>query len=167
MEDYGIIDDYFKWLYEKTHLSVSYFSSIEKMFDYEFVSYIEHDDVRMADAAGLRKEYAEYKGLSQDVVDYILDSKPISVLEVLIALSERMSAEISADGDGFTYFIDIVDNMGILAAEPNEVPEICQEFVERLYPYCGMAFRLNNPKEDQRDIDLWYQMQAYLIENDL
>ena len=45
--------------------------------------------------------------------------------------------------------------------------EIVASWLDRTYSYDGEGglFPLRNPDYDQRDAEIWYQMQAYLEEN--
>lgn len=98
---------------------------------------------------------------------------PCSFLEFLIGLSYRIEDVI-----GIPYeesFWEMIDNLDLLEfdddhldlGECGTVDDTITIFLNRRYARNGVGglFPLRNPKEDQRKVEVWYQMQAYLIEN--
>ena len=51
--------------------------------------------------------------------------------------------------------------------EWENIDEILNKFIDRTYRASGYGglFPLRHSKEDQRKVEIWYQMAAYLIEN--
>jgi hypothetical protein len=97
-----------------------------------------------------------------------------SVLEMLIALAQRAAFE-----DGGTirdWFWEMLSNAGIHMAETTDknfdknvaskVEFILKRVMDRRYGWNGYGgfFPLNHPKEDQRKVEIWYQLNAYLLD---
>ena len=60
-----------------------------------------------------------------------------------------------------------MENLEIINAGPFLINEAFQMINERSYAFDGYGglFPLRKPHQDQRNIEIWYQMQAYLMEN--
>ena len=95
-------------------------------------------------------------------------------LEFLVGLSERMAFLMDEENIGF-YFWQIVRNLRLLGLTDEVfeekrgeffVEEAMQRVFDRSYGSDGDGglFPLRYPREDQRDVDIWYQMQAWLGE---
>jgi len=167
---------YLQWLYgqvdnerEKAP-SRSHWSIFRLLFKTEFVWIIANDDNRVEDGKALR--YAFLHELGLDTVDRDWMETGCSFLEMLIALSSRCAFE--ADGttqEWFWHFMETLDlaiytdNMQI----PHEdVEEILNTVIYRTYRRDGTGglFPLRHSRRDQKDVEIWYQMNAYLIENE-
>jgi hypothetical protein len=73
--------------------------------------------------------------------------------------------------DWFWEFLENLDLSGFDDSEeidPADVAEILDRFIWRTYNRNGEGgiFPLKNPRSDQRDVELWYQLAAYIREND-
>jgi hypothetical protein len=57
-------------------------------------------------------------------------------------------------------------NLGILGADESTIRERAERMVARGYDENGNGglFPLKNPKEDQRKVEVWMQLNAYIIE---
>lgn len=102
-----------------------------------------------------------------------------SILELLIGLAKRMS-EIISDKRLDEWFWEILNNWlwnlktmcddGYYSNENNGDIEICKRIKilnDRKYRSNGQngLFPLRRPQSDQREIELWFQMQKYISEN--
>ena len=89
-----------------------------------------------------------------------------SVLEMMVALSLRASYQ---SGDEAAWWFDIFSkNLG-LGSSPSKAKNIIRVLNKRHYNsdgYGGM-FPLNYPEADQREVEIWYQLAAYILENEL
>jgi hypothetical protein len=93
------------------------------------------------------------------------------MLELLIGLSRRLS--FVADGEPFDWFWQLMENLGLEKYNDNtvipekEVDGILDEVIWRTYKRNGSGglFPLRKATEDQRDVELWYQLSAYLLEH--
>ena len=99
-----------------------------------------------------------------------------SVLEMLIALAGRVAFEDDFEGSSLEWFWRLINNLelGKYSDDVYEisisegVDEIANRLNERTYSWTGAGglFPLNFAQEDQRHVELWYQLSAYLLEAD-
>lgn len=98
---------------------------------------------------------------------------PCSVLEVLIALSNR--AEFDTDMPAKDWFWIFITNLGlsdfktISKSEERTVNRILEIFIFRMYDYSGYGglFPLREPLENQKELEIWYQFNRYLDDQGL
>lgn len=141
------------------------------MHEKEFVYVIANDDSRMQDAHDVRLDYFREFQVKPYVTTDVLG--PISVLEILIALSKRMSfMTIATPGDlawGLLQNLELNGYSGrVSRRQAEEIDDILERLIWRQYTPDGQGgfFPLAWPEEDQRSIELWYQMATYLAENE-
>lgn len=92
------------------------------------------------------------------------------MLEMLIALSRRLSFE--ADGEPRAWFWHLMRNVRLDAITDDgsysekDVDKILDSIIWRTYEPSGKGglFPLRDAKEDQTQIELWYQLAAYLTQ---
>lgn len=170
---------YFEWLYSQVaslrtrDKTRTYLSMLRMMHNREFVWVVQRDDNRIGDALYTRQEFIrEY---TEEDLDSLWGTLGCSFLEMLIALCHRL--EFSTDISVKDWFWKLVENMDLAVARDSNFDEKMERHVEkaiervifRTYSPKGKGglFPLKYPKEDQREVEIWYQMQAYMIENDL
>lgn len=137
------------------------------MHSIEFVWLIPNDDNRAEDGRQLRREWAEEMDIS---VDPTWLAVGCSFLEMLIALARRLAFE--GDGDPHIWFWHLLDNLNLVRCtdrsrcDPREVEDIVNTVIWRTYDRNGRGglFPLRRPRKDQRNVELWYQMNAYLLD---
>lgn len=127
------------------------------------------DTNRMADAIDLRTQYLN--GEHREDLDgfKVFPSSLPSVLEILVSLSSRMAYQLPDEFDESWCFTTLVGNL-FKGVDTNEVKEIYDRLVmfkTRTYGPDGFGglFPLKNPTKDQRKVEIWYQMMAYILEN--
>lgn len=174
----GTIDDrYFEWLYShigsvrNRNPSRSWWGLSRQLYQTPFTWFVPNDDNRIADGLELRNEFVdEYgEGIPEAWVDL-----ECSVFEMLLALSRRVSFE--AAGTPSDWFWTFMDNMDLRMWTDKlyslEVEQIIDQaiatLVERTYRDDGQGglFPLKYPTEDQRNVEIWYQMSSYLLEHE-
>lgn len=108
----------------------------------------------------------------------ILQDKPCSVLEMLIALAVRIEQDLmydSEEGDRTAqWFWEMIVNMGLGSQydrnyNPAYVNSCIEKFIRREYDADGRnggIFILNNPRRDLRYVEIWYQAMWWLTEID-
>lgn len=179
-----IEQDYFHWLCEAInadHERDSYWLVLKDLHRRSFVPMIEHDDNRESDGLELREEYL--RDIQADKYDRI--SGDCSILEMMIALAKRMDFETSAVFDGGSpknqtsyWFWDMMHNLKLDLADDatysqiggrEYVDAVVDDLVNREYEADGSGglFPLTTAYEDQRDVEIWYQMAAYLNEREV
>lgn len=146
-----------------------------------FYPLIPNDDNRCEDGKQLRDRFCDEEG-GQHALSLCPDG-PCTVLEMLIGLSFRLEFETAnscwekTPSDWFWILIDNLglskarhdpDRGGILRhAEIEDIRNRIEIFLERRYDDNGYGglFPLARPKQDQREVEIWYQMSAYILEN--
>lgn len=158
-------DEYLRFLislvYDERYFSVSYNKLFKKLYDTEFVSVMLMDENRASDALKLRDGFGDI-------------CHPCSVLEVLIALSNRceeqiMHNDIQGNRMGL-WFWEMIGNIGLSSMDDNRydeeyVNDILRRFLYHNYGSNGLgcAFR-SASHPDLRDEELWYQMNYHLAD---
>lgn len=162
---------YFRWLlkeidYDTVKEEVADYSLLlQYLFEREFYWDVPHDDNRAADGVRLRIE-----------ANAIYDFGKCSILEMMVALARRIDREIVPDFDRGNntpkWFWAMVDNCGACKYDNRHWDEDAVHYIFSMILYRGYGkdgkggfFPLSKPKKDQRKVELWYQMQAYIIEN--
>lgn len=165
--------DYFDWLLEKVDFNHNGHSHYEELLRYlnsvEFTSRIPKDENRTIDGLNLRDDFMDERNIN----GYI--EGPCSVLEMLVAFSIRIELDITGEpgeDDLSRWFWVMLKNLGLLKYDDDnfdleEVENIVKIFLERKYFRDGRGglFPLFHPKTNQRETELWYQMQRYLTEH--
>lgn len=182
MRERNIKHSYFEWLYKMVvtirdeDSPLSYRTVCTHLHAVKFNATVPNDDNRASDGEELRDRFLSSL-LSLEIEDYVelySLNKP-SLLEVLIALSER--AGFLVDHPPQVWFNIFLTNLGLkkysdsrfVPKDSFKVNNILKVFNERKYTSSGEGglFPLANPKKDQRTVELWYQMQAYMNENNM
>ena len=152
-----------------------YRNVLEAMYNYDFQCYVSMDNNRVGDViSNLRKPFFGDDGMTL--------IGPVKVLEVLIALADRLAEHIESDGmpDTRDLFRTMLENLGLMAYSDDvmtgprsisaraKVTSIIHDFVHRKYDSHGNGsiFPLVNPpfEADLSRVDLWYQSMWYLVE---
>lgn len=168
-------EQYFTWLYSEVGYVKSsaptrtYWSLLRHLYKKEFVWLIANDDNRVEDGRDLRHEFIEVTGIE---VDYHWMELGCSVLEMMVALSRRLS--FLADGEPREWFWEMIQNLQLIGYNDQNykgyakgmVDDILEPFIWRNYNPDGTGglFPLTEPEEDQRSVEIWFQLQSYLLE---
>lgn len=164
---------YFAWLEneltsEGDHPDRSYSDLVAVMFDTEFGWSIPMDDNRLADGMELRSEFAVNNGFDRDDLAAL---GPPSFIEVLIGLSRRLS--FVGGGSAKRWAWQLLINLELnrmwdrmSRSKMERSHRIFMRVIERTYEPNGVGgfFPLAWPEQDQRQVELWYQLNAYAEE---
>lgn len=170
-------ETYLQWLYRQVadpaerRASRSYWNLLRQMYTHEFVWLIPNDDNRVEDGRALRREFVSAMGYRS--VDRNWLELGCSTLEVLIALSRWLSFEAD-EGEPADWFWHMMRNLGLNVWNDRrhipveDVEDVLDRLMWRQYEPTGEGglFPLSYPSEDQRKVEIWYQLNAYLIEHD-
>lgn len=176
MVDLPSLDErYFRWLYSQVAATKnrdpakSYWLLFETLYKHQFEHHVPNDHNRAADGRSLRLRFFEETGADQDIHWYEMEC---SVLEMLIALSERLFYQ--TDESHINWFWRMIENLELLRYTDEVwndgrrigVEKVIYELNKRTYDYSGQGglFPLKDPTRDQRGVEIWYQMQAYLMQ---
>lgn len=166
---------YLKWLYDQIgsvkvkNLRRSYWNLARQLYTKEFVWLIPNDDNRVEDGRDLRQEFIEQHDID---VDPNWMELGCSFLEMAIGLSRRLSFE--AEGEPRDWFWKLMGNLHLdgcndgMRTYPHEAVEaILDRVIWRTYKHTGEGglFPLRHAQCNQQDVELWYQLSAYLLED--
>lgn len=171
-------DRYFEWLYgqfgavRNRNPARSYWKMSKILYTTEFVWLIPNDDNRIEDGILLRQEFVSERG-SDGVTNEWL-TLGCSVLEMLVALARRagyQTGEDEAEWMGRFFHnlrIDQYRDNKFNAAAEDYVRGALETFIYRGYREDGEGglFPLKNSSLDQTKVELWYQLNAYILENE-
>ena len=170
---------YFVWLYSQVgdpeieNPVRTYWRILRQLYTKEFVWIIPNDDNRLADGIELRYEFVDQSGLKDVDPDWI--HLGCSMLEILVGLSRRLSFE--CEGEPRVWFWQLINNLGLWRyndkrydAKPDISEKVIDTILDRViwrnYNIDGKGglFPLKAAREDQRYVELWYQLNAYVLE---
>lgn len=181
MNSHSLSEDYLRWLAPQIrgeddgNPNRTYEGLLTIMDEKEFVWRIPYDDNRIGDGLGLRVEFCYEQNIPKQSTGQFLNTQvpvpPCSFLEVLIALSRRLAFAAGGSADGWAWVLmnnlelhRITDPVGRgKARRANDILDTC---IWRGYAPNGVGgfFPLTRPIEDQRQVEIWYQMAAYIDE---
>lgn len=176
--DFDIKQDYFEWLCEIVHADQydrSWRILMRDLHRKKFYAVMPNDENRAGDGIELREEYLreiwypKYADLGDEC----------TVLEMLIGLAQRIDYELKDPYDDqqkdntAKWFWEMLDNLGLTRFDDESyaekhglvyVNDIINTFLKRKYKRNGEGglFPLIRSNKDQRHIEIWYQMSAYL-----
>lgn len=161
-------DRYFEWLVDiikHNGLEKNHHYVLQALYDKPFRWSVANDDNREADGERLRDRFG-WDG----------NFKGCSVLEMMVALAERIEHDITGEPGNedktYYWFWLMVDNLGLLDYDDDrfnssDVDYILENFLDRRYFSNGTGglFPLKITSKDQRKVEIWFQMCAFLDEN--
>lgn len=168
---------YFKWLAAfvvNTRLKsprLAYWKLLRHLLITEFVWFVKNDDNRIADGKELRSRFLEEHPEIRPTEDWL--NQGCSFFEMLIALSARLDFQTES-GSQADWFWKLLSNVNLVITD-QEYEEYRMEMFacqvldalnNRTYDPSGRGglFPLMYPPTDQREVELWSQMNFYLIE---
>jgi hypothetical protein len=167
---------YFSWLCSQVgedgtgNPSRTYWGLLRELFRKEFVYLIPNDNNRAQDGKDLRREFANSLRINPDPGWMHMGC---SMLELMIGLSRRLS--FLHEGEPSELFWELMENLDLEKYNDNAyVPDhrieyVLDEVIWRTYRRNGRGglFPLKDRYcSDQRDQELWYQLNAYVLEKD-
>jgi hypothetical protein len=178
VEKNPLLEEYFNWLYDHVFAirdvrsEHSYIIVCDRMHRIKFQALVDHDENRIADGSELRNEFLKTSRahlLYQ--TELIYDDS--SVFEVLVGLAKRANLMVELPvADWFWVFIQNLNldryNDKFVHSKPvYQIDRTINKFNRRSYRANGQGgiFPLKRPLTDQRQLELWYQMGAYMTDN--
>lgn len=176
-------EKYFSWLYRKIGAVTNrnpergHWELAKRLYSTKFLHFVPNDVNRAVDGMALREEFLDrHPNIEWDQNWMDLEC---SMLEMLIALSRRANYHTDAgalSGGTLGWFWELMGNVELSqytdAVWSNrcleETDRILNRINNRTYMPSGRGglFPLIRPEQDQRKVELWYQMSAYLIEKE-
>ena len=143
-------------------------SSHQPLFDTAWATFyipsVPNDDNRADDGIALRDRFESETSIE---LDYLGDCR---MLEFLVALSERLNivTYVNVQPKQTRYwFWTLMENLDIGGLDTiRKITNAFERINERDYDSYGNGglFPLEYPEEDQRNVEVWYQMMEYLRE---
>lgn len=183
MTSHPLSEDYLPWLASQIrgeddgHPGRTYDGLLIIMYEKKFEELVPNDGNRIGDGLGLRVEFCQRQRIPMGRVPEFLNkenpSPPCSFLEVLIGLSRRL--EFNAGGSPERWAWVLMNNLELHRitdpvgrAKARRVDGILDRCIWRTYSHDGVGgfFPLRHPQENQALVEIWYQMAAYLSENE-
>lgn len=179
MSNEPLDESYFQWLYSQVaslrfkNPARTHWSLARQLYTTEFIGYLPNDDNRVYDGMELRVEFlSEHPDAPQP--DPVWLEEGSSFFEMLIALSRRLSFadEKASSAEWFWRLMsnvnlhDVYDSVYDQPGIRETIGKILQMLNDRTYDFNGRGglFPLRDTDIDQRHVEIWYQMQYYLIE---
>jgi hypothetical protein len=147
----------------------SYWDLLNLMFEKDFRWSHPMDENRAVDGLDLRVYFAREQGLLPSSMDFL--GPQCSFLELLIGLSKRLAFLAEGNASGWAW--NLLGNLELhrmwdplTPAKRRRAEEIMDNVIERRYLPDGTGgfFPLAWPDDDMTQIELWYQMNAYVSE---
>ena len=178
----GNDQQYLLWLCRKAGLRVrnyrdraTYRNLARVLQNEKYGWFVPNDDNRLKDGMSLREEYCDYMGEWNETW---ISHSPCTMLEFLVALSERIWYEADDCDHPSIWFHRLLENIDLLRCndqvweidhkgELEYVRSVVDRINYRTYSPNGEGglFPLKHTDQDQRKVEVWYQMSAYLLEN--
>lgn len=169
-----LTEDYLRWLEpqireQSQSPDKTYWDLLGLMFDRQFEAFINHDDNRAVDGLDLRVEFCRHRHIRPTSLNYLGSSAMF--LEVLIGLSRRLAFAAGGNAPGWAW--QLLDNLELRKfSDPlsrrraQQADGIIHAAIHRTYSPDGLGgfFPLVDADEDQTQVEIWYQMAAYLAE---
>lgn len=175
-----IQEDYYEYLCslidEPLYFDLEDYSKLlSHLYEEEFIWEMHSDGNRASDGEELRYKFGRRKGWHASEVNYHIDTRPCSILEMMVGLADRCETQIMADpmygNRTAMWFRVMLENLGLFnMTDSNYDVEYVYErlsiFLNREYDSNGRGglFTVENPRADMRMVDIWYQMNWYLSE---
>lgn len=175
--NFDIKKEYFSYLIErvcdKDHDKVDYIPLLDLLHSMPFEWSIEMDENRAGDGEYLRKRWLQNEGIYEYLYEF--DGEKVSVLEVLIGIAERVEFDVGSvmNGDHTAdRFWMLLRNLDIEKYDsanykPLNIKEKVRIWMLRKYKKNGVGsiFPMKKCSKDMRTLQIWDQMNLYLMEN--
>ena len=164
-----IWDSYEDWLLDRVGFDRNGYNLLmNELHNSPFEWLIERDKSRETDGLFLRDEFFSDSHMRGEF------HKDCGVLEMLISLAIRFDNEYGDPGDERPdiIFWEMIENLGLdrftdKRFNKKGIYKILGRWLKREFEYNGdgSIFPLKNPSRDQRDCEIWSQMNEYVREN--
>lgn len=179
---------YFNWLCHLVWLDEfdgrTYNGLAHILHGIEFYSIVPLDHNREQDGIRLRStwleimdEQADALGIGRPVYPETCLQGPCSVLEMMVALAMRLEADIMQNDEygprAAVWFWEMMSNLRLFWLDDSrldgdiQVKTVIETVLDRRYDRNGNGglFPLRSAEEDQTNVEIWWQAQAWLKEN--
>lgn len=171
--------EYFNWLCNKIQVrrKKTYKMLYSKLYFTDFVWSILLDKNRSSDGVSLRYIFA-MEVYGNPSIENSLPKTDANVLEMMVALSDRLDREYTGDtvigSRAYIWFWNMMKNLGLDEFDDLNYDEVKVDFIisrmlKRQYRPDGLGnlFYLPNASEDVRTMEIWKQAMQYVNEIDI
>lgn len=140
------------------------------MYSTEFIWFIANDDNRAEDGRALRYEFLQERqpGDTPEVREWF--SLGCSFLEMLVGVARRLAFE--AGDDPRMWFWQLLETLDLTQYNDasryrrGHIGETIDRVIWRTYEPDGRGglFPLDYAQEDQTEVEIWYQLSAWLLQ---
>lgn len=172
-------DRYFNWIsslidYPELKDPIMFYNDVLiHLLNTEFTWTIALDENRADDGIELRYRFGFENGIGDAIIHNQLDTRPCSVLEMMVALALRCEDDLmqgTEERHVERWFWIMMDNLGLGEDtyefyDPVKTDNVVNTFLNRQYSPDGSfggIFIIPNCVHDLRTVDIWYQMMWYL-----
>ncbi len=163
---------YFDWLCSKviSPYSKNHYELMQILFQTEFIWVVPGDRNRAEDGVELREDFLRQAFIKKDAEWF---NESCSIFEALLSFAKRLSFQTDDPvREWFWIFmknLELDEYRQVSKEDILVIEEILYNFVWRIYSPNGYGglFPLDNPKEDQRKVEIWYEFCAWADEKDL
>lgn len=170
----AVLNRYYIWLVDMVDFDShdNYSKLLEYLYNKNYIWKVRNDDNRAEDGKKLREKFKS----QTDYLDYSSLIRPCSVLEMLVAFSDRIDKDVMPTDDGSDnlayWFWLMLDNLGLTDCTDDHFDE---EFVDKTLDIWmnreydlnqkGNLFLVKTKKNHFKELELWFQMHQYIAEN--
>jgi len=168
-----VVNKYLRWLRALVDQpGPSYDILFDIAWIVHYTYYVPNDGQRALDGLNLRRRF------ESETSNRLPDLGGCRILEFLIALAIRLNDTVydhTNPNQEAMWFWILINNLGLKDCDDSYDFVVIHDYIQetfgrintRTYDFDGTGglFPLIDPDEDQRWVEIWYQMQAYLSEN--
>ena len=165
--------DYFTWLCELLDGDGKYNRLLNTLYYREFIYSVPNDANRAFEGVEIRRKYCKEMGIKYEPLSF--KYQYCTILELLLGLAYRCEDIMSDQREEVSvqeWFWKLLSNLHISEYDDENFNESkanlpVNRIIDRAYERNGEGgiFPLKYTKKDQRRVELWYQMNEYLVEN--
>lgn len=173
-------NEYFEWMHklvcnDQYYKNLSFRKLLYYLHGTPFIYSVPMDENRAIAGTDFRYRFGYECGYSREVIERYLDTRPCSVLEMMVSLAFCVEEHIMDDPDYGNrtgqWFWNMVVSLGLGAMcdarfDRRYVEETVFRFLDREYEPNGKGglFTLSDAKYDMREASIWNQTMWYLNE---
>ena len=171
-------NEYFEWMYDivcsdKDYSKLSYRKLLYFLHDVEFTYMYDRDENRAIDGIDFRYRFGDECGYSDSIIQTYLDTRPCSVLEMMVALALVVEEHIMDDptfgNRTGQWFWNMIVSLGLGSMsdarfDRDYTEQVIIRFLNREYERNGKGglFTISDDRRDMRTAEIWYQTMWYL-----
>lgn len=178
MTETELSNRYFNWMYqlvcdERYTQDRTYRKLLNHLHSVNFQYSLPMDGNRAEDGIDLRYRFGYEYGYEDFMIADLLDNRPCSVLEMMVALSIRCEENIMRDFDigdrTAKWFWSMIASLGLTGMSDASydaayTDDVIFRFMNHDFKRNGKGglFTVSNCKHDLRNVEIWWQMNWYL-----